>query len=86
MGVSPAYVGKLLKGQENLTLETISNIESVIGQSMVSICRPYEMTAGVSLAEVSSFTVEAKSPKFSSTEKFVGSYASATHFSAGSVA
>lgn len=31
MGVSPAYVGKLLKGQENLTLETISNIESAIG-------------------------------------------------------
>ena len=27
MGVSPAYVGKLLKGRENLTLETIWKIQ-----------------------------------------------------------
>ena len=33
MGVSPAYVGKLLKGRENLTLETIWKIQVVLGMS-----------------------------------------------------
>jgi len=31
LGVSPAYVGKLLKGRENLTLETIWKIQEVLG-------------------------------------------------------
>lgn len=31
MGVSPAYVGKLLKGRENLTLETIWKIQELLG-------------------------------------------------------
>ncbi|MCD8268479.1 MAG: helix-turn-helix domain-containing protein [Parabacteroides sp.] len=42
MGVSPAYVGKLLKGQENLTLETICNLQKVTGRELVSVCHPYE--------------------------------------------
>lgn len=33
MGVTPAYIGKLLKGQENLTLETIWKIQELIGIS-----------------------------------------------------
>lgn len=36
MGVSPAYIGKLLKGQENLTLETIWKIQELIGISFFS--------------------------------------------------
>lgn len=36
MGVSPAYVGKLLKGRENLTLETIWKIQKLIGVSFFS--------------------------------------------------
>lgn len=36
MGVSPAYVGKLLKGRENLTLETIWKIQSLLGLSFFS--------------------------------------------------
>ncbi|MCQ2247363.1 MAG: helix-turn-helix domain-containing protein, partial [Bacteroidaceae bacterium] len=36
MGVSPAYVGKLLKGLENLTLETIWKIQELIGVSFFS--------------------------------------------------
>lgn len=36
MGVSPAYVGKLLKGRENLTLETIWKIQSLLGVSFFS--------------------------------------------------
>lgn len=41
MGVSAVYVGKLLKGGENLTLETICKIEKVIGIGLVSVARPY---------------------------------------------
>lgn len=35
MAVSPQYVGRILKGQENLTLETISKIEFAIGRSLL---------------------------------------------------
>lgn len=42
MQVSPTYVGKLLKGQENLTLETICNIQKVIGKNLISVSQPYE--------------------------------------------
>lgn len=41
LGVSPAYVGKLLKGQENLTLETISKIQCAIDEEIVNIAKPY---------------------------------------------
>lgn len=37
MGLSPQYVGRILKGQENLTLETISKLEAAIGISLVSL-------------------------------------------------
>lgn len=36
MGVSPAYVGKLLKGRENLTLETIWKIQEQLGITFFS--------------------------------------------------
>ena len=48
MEVSPAYVAKILKGAENLTLETISRIQSAIGKQIVHIDRPYEFTATIS--------------------------------------
>lgn len=41
MGVSPAYIGKLLKGRENLTLETICKLQSSIGSTLISIAQPY---------------------------------------------
>lgn len=41
LGVSPVYVGRLLKGGENLTLETICNIQSAIGEKLISLTRPY---------------------------------------------
>ena len=31
MGVSPQYVSKLVKGQENLTIETITKLQDVLG-------------------------------------------------------
>ncbi len=35
MNVSPSYIGKLLKGNENLTLETICKLEKIIGRKLI---------------------------------------------------
>lgn len=43
MGVSPAYVGKLLKGRENLTLETVWKIQKLIGVSFFSFPFHYQV-------------------------------------------
>ena len=37
MDVSPQYINKIVKGKENLTLETISKIESVLGIKLISV-------------------------------------------------
>ena len=37
MGVSPQYINKIVKGQENLTLETISKIEGVLGIRLIEV-------------------------------------------------
>lgn len=42
MGVSPAYVAKVMKGQENLTLETISKIQEALGEKLISTICPYK--------------------------------------------
>lgn len=41
MGVSAVYVNKLLKGGENLTLETICKIQKAIGEELISVAKPY---------------------------------------------
>ena len=42
MGVMSVYVGKLLKGGENLTLETICKIQAVVGGKLINVEKPYE--------------------------------------------
>ena len=37
MGVSPQYVSKILKGEENLSLQTITKLESVLGIELISV-------------------------------------------------
>lgn len=37
MGVTPQYVNKIVKGSENLTLETIDKLESVLGVRLIEI-------------------------------------------------
>ncbi|HYX06112.1 MAG TPA: helix-turn-helix transcriptional regulator [Bacteroidales bacterium] len=37
MGVTPQYINKVVKGKENLTLETISKIEGVLGNRLVKV-------------------------------------------------
>jgi predicted XRE-type DNA-binding protein len=41
LGVSAVYVNRILKGGENLTLETICKIQSVIGHQIISVSRKY---------------------------------------------
>lgn len=44
MGLSPQYVGRILKGQENLTLETISKLEEAIGKQLIKVGREEQST------------------------------------------
>ena len=37
MGVTPQYVNKIVRGNENLTLETICKLESILGISLIEI-------------------------------------------------
>ncbi|TRX72560.1 helix-turn-helix transcriptional regulator [Carboxylicivirga sp. M1479] len=37
MGVTPQYINKVVKGKENLTLETISKIEQVLGIELMEV-------------------------------------------------
>ena len=37
MGVSPQYINKVVKGKENLTLETIAKIEDVLGITLIEV-------------------------------------------------
>lgn len=41
MEVSPQYINRILKGSENLTLETISKFESLLGITLISV-KSYE--------------------------------------------
>ncbi len=66
LGVSPAYVGKLLKGNENLTLETICRIQDVIGENLVSIHSPYECKVSISSYYINSFDFGGEKEKYES--------------------
>ncbi len=37
MGVTPQYINKVVKGKENLTLETVSKIEEVLGIRLLEV-------------------------------------------------
>ena len=50
MRVSPQYVGRVLKGKENLTLETVCNIERALGVELIAVNR--EDTALVQIPSV----------------------------------
>lgn len=42
LNVSPAQISKILKGSENLTLETISALQEAIGHTLVNVKTPYK--------------------------------------------
>lgn len=65
MGVSPVYAGKLLKGGENLTLETISKIQKTMGKNIISVTKPYAIVKSVILDPIVRFPDSAvKSVKY----------------------
>lgn len=72
LGVSPAYVGKLLKGNENLTLETICRVQDVIGDNLVSIHRPYEWKVSISSYNINSFNFGGEKEKYESVTTVAG--------------
>ena len=41
MGVSPAYIAKLVKGSENLSLETICKLHEALGIKLVYVAEPF---------------------------------------------
>lgn len=67
LGVSPAYVGKLLKGNENLTLETISRIQDILGKDLISIHRPYEYNISVLSYNIENFHFKEENRGYSAT-------------------
>ena len=40
MGISPQQINKIVSGQENLTLETIIKLESVLGIKIIEVKNP----------------------------------------------
>jgi transcriptional regulator with XRE-family HTH domain len=44
MGVSPQYINKIVKGQENLTLGTIAKIEQILGIVLIEVAVPRSST------------------------------------------
>lgn len=63
LGVSPAYVVKLLKGNENLTLETICKIQKVTGHDIVMVAKPYIVRTTVTFTPLKSVGSDAISIK-----------------------
>lgn len=61
LGVSTAYVTKLLKGNENLTVETICKLQDALGEELVAVCRPYEYKENVRAWNISNLNFSSKS-------------------------
>jgi transcriptional regulator with XRE-family HTH domain len=40
MGVTPQYISRIVKAEENLSLETISKLESALGYELVNVSSP----------------------------------------------
>ncbi|MDZ7898736.1 MAG: helix-turn-helix transcriptional regulator [Arcicella sp.] len=49
MGVKPQQVNSIVKGVENLQLQTISRIEMALGIQLVEVCKTYEATTQVNI-------------------------------------
>ena len=78
LNVSPVYVAKLLKGGENLTLETISKLEAVMSKSIISIAKPYMMQMRVLRHEPLFFSSQAvTSEKYQSPIQSLNKYVTA---------
>ena len=84
LGVSPVYVGRLLKGGENLTLETICKLQNVLGQDLISVAKPYVATQIISLVPLPAqrFSETVRSDRYTETHTLNKNYTSTGDYSA----
>jgi len=66
LGVSPQYISRLLKGKQNLSLETITSLEFALGITLISIPPveqfelPKESDLSIASEEEVNYTAEAQ--------------------------
>ena len=84
LGVSPVYVGRLLKGGETLTLETICKLQNVLGQDLISVAKPYVATQIISLVPLPAqrFSETVRSDRYTETHTLNKNYSSTGDYSA----
>lgn len=75
LGVSTAYVTKLMKGNENLTIETICKLQDALGKELVTVCRPYEYQENVQAWNISHFNFVSKSQVYRYSSNATPGYA-----------
>lgn len=71
MGVSAQYVGKLLKGKENLTLQQITRLEAVLQIKLIQIPDSFSRALAMKLFELAHLVVTKERSK--SVPEFVSS-------------
>lgn len=75
MNVSAPYVGKLLKGTENLTLETICKLQNAIGEELLSLTHPYVFKQILELSSYrQAFINDVTSDKYTQTQVITGAF------------
>lgn len=75
LGVSTAYVTKLMKGNENLTVETICKLQDALGEELVTVCRPYEYKENVRTWNISNLNFSSKSQVYRYSSNATPEYA-----------
>lgn len=79
LGVSAQQVNKILKGRENLTLDTIERIESAIGVDLITVLREDEKvvkTVSGEFTDVKSFNnTQVLSPEENEFDNYAFAYA-----------
>lgn len=74
LGVSPQQVNKILKGRENLTLDTVERIEMVLGIELITVLQEDEQvvrTISGEFAEVKTFNyTQALYPEENESDNF----------------
>jgi len=72
LNVSPQYINKIVKGKENLTLETISKLEQALGISLIDVQLPEVKKVYTVSPVVTSYNIQNISTvkKFNITQRY----------------
>lgn len=49
MGVKPQYVSRVVKGQANMTLDTIAKLERALGETIITVSDPTSLVSATSV-------------------------------------